>query len=212
MKNKDNTSLTQIVSLASSGSDEAAERLAVFFLEKVNAASGKQLAGKASEEDKEDIAMSALRSFCIGIRDGKYEYQGHKQLYSLLNRIVDIKIRRMWQARFTQKRDVRLKAELDFEPVNAGVPQNYVSDTLHVTNQEQDALDQIVPELQTDIQGMFAQLFSNLSEHPRTLLLLMLESDGTVDFYAKQMGRSKASVERYQMQIREEIKKITDQA
>ena len=210
MSSQDQKSLTQIVSLASSGSTEAEEQLAAFFLDRVNAAARKRLAGKACEEDKEDVAMSALRSFCIGIRDGKYEYQGNQQLHGLLNQIVDIKIKRMWKYRFMQKRDVRLKGELDIDPIAPSNQADFASDSLSVSVQEQGILEEIVPELQADIQGMFKQLFSNLTEHPRKLLLLMLESDHTVEGYAKEMGRSRASVERYQKLIRNEINKLTN--
>ena len=100
--------------------------------------------------------------------------------------------------------------ELHIAPIAPSNQADFASDSLSVSGQEQGILDEIVPELQADIQGMFKKLFSNLTEHPRKPLLLMLESDHTVEGYAKEMGRSRASVERYQKQIRDEINKLTD--
>lgn len=209
MENGNDTSLSQIVELAASGSKEAAEKLADFFLDKVNSASKRKLAGKASAEDQEDIAMSALRSFCIGIRERKYKFKGNKELVGLLHRIVDIKIQRMWQKRFTQKRDIRLKSSLESEPICDHNAMDFVADTVSLTAEEQLVMAEVLSELQADLQEMFKQLFSNLSSHPRRLLLTMLESDGTIEDYSKLTQRSRASVERYQKLIRDEIRLLS---
>ena len=210
MRSEDSTSLSQIVQLAASGSDEATNKLAAYFLEKANSATREKLRGRSNKEDEEDIALSALKSFCLGIQNGRYEYMGDKQLYGLLHKIIDNKIQRMWQYHFAQKRDIRLRADLVNDPVGPDEAMPVATDSISISSDEQAVVDRIMPELQVELQGLFKNLLGSLSEHPRRLLLAMLENDATNEQLSKTIGRSVASVERYRTLIRSKLESLAD--
>ena len=147
----------------------------------------------------------------MGIRDGGIEYQGDKQLFALLHKIVDGKIRKLWQYHLAQKRDIRRVNSIEAE--GAGIPiqtpaSNGVSlDSIYVTPAEQPAVDRVLADLQTELRGLFGNLLSDLDEHPRKLLLAMLETDANNEDLARKIGRSVASVERYRQLIRHKLEK-----
>ena len=211
MQSENSIQLSQIVRLAGNGSEDAANKLATYFLGKANSATRDKLRGKSNKEEEEDIAQSALKSFCLGIQNGRYEYQGDKQLYGLLHKIIDNKIQRMWQYHFAQKRDIRMRADLEHDPEVLDQPALVAADSIIISSDEQAVVDRILPELQVELLGLFQNLLGSLSEHPRRLLLTMLESDATNEELAKTIGRSVASVERYRTLIRSEIKSLGDE-
>ena len=204
-------SISALISATLNGSSEAENQLAQFFLSKAVVATKRKLSGKLSTEDQEDVALSAVKSFCLGIRDGGIEYQGDKQLFALLHKIVDGKIRKLWQYHLAQKRDIRQVNPMD--TADAGIPieaftQNGMSlESIHVTLEEQPAVNRVLADLQTELRGLFGNLLSDLDEHPRKLLLAMLESDASNEELARKIGRSVASVERYRQLIRHKLEK-----
>ena len=207
-------SISALISATLKGSSEAENQLAQFFLSKAVVATKRKLAGKLPTEDQEDVALSAVKSFCLGIRDGGIEYQGDKQLFALLHKIVDAKIRKLWQYHLAQKRDIRQVNSM--ETADAGSPLqtpvrndiNGISlESIHVTLEEQPAVDRVLADLQTELRGLFGNLLSDLDEHPRKLLLAMLESDASNEELARKIGRSVASVERYRQLIRHKLEK-----
>ena len=204
-------SISALISATLKGSSEAENQLAQFFLSKAVVATKRKLAGKLPTEDQEDVALSAVKSFCLGIRDGGIEYQGDKQLFALLHTIVDRKIRKLWQYHLAQKRDIRqvnsIETEGSSNPIAHSVPQGVSLDSIHVTPEEQPAVDRVLADLQTELRGLFGNLLSDLDEHPRKLLLVMLESDSNNEELARKIGRSVASVERYRQLIRHKLEK-----
>lgn len=210
MHSENSSSLSQIVQLAASGSDDATNKLAAYFLEKANSATRGKLRGRSNKEDEEDIALSALKSFCLGIQNGRYEYLGDKQLHGLLQKIIDNKIQRMWQYHFAKKRDIRLRADLVNDPVGLDESVQVATDSISISGEEQAVVDRIMPELQVELQGLFKNLLGSLSEHPRRLLLVMLENDATNEQLSKTIGRSVASVERYRTLIRSKLESLGD--
>ena len=212
MTNNPNTySISALISATLKGSSEAENQLAQFFLSKAVVATKRKLAGKLSTEDQEDVALSAVKSFCLGIRDGGIEYQGDKQLFALLHKIVDGKIRKLWQYHLAQKRDIRQVNSIETEgagnPIQSPAPNGVSLDSIYVTPDEQPAVDRVLADLQTELRGLFGNLLSDLDEHPRKLLLAMLETDANNEELAQKIGRSVASVERYRQLIRHKLEK-----
>lgn len=208
-----NESLSDWVKDAAGGSRLAEEKLAAFFLDKALEATAKKLTLTA--EDREDVALSAVKSFCFGIRRGGISYQGDGQLFALLYKIIDTKIRKLWQYHLAQKRDIRKREPLDgVENEQLGSyplgRQALPADSIHVNLEEQAAVDSILSELQTDLHSLFAELLNELDEHPRKLLLTMLETDASSEELAAKIGRSVASVERYRSLIRHKIGMLAD--
>ena len=212
MTNDQNTySISALISQTLNGSSEAENQLAQFFLSKAVVATKRKLDGKLPTEDQEDVALSAVKSSCLGIRDGGIEYQGDKQLFALLHKIVDRKIRKLWQYHLAQKRDIRkvnsIETGSDGSPIQSPAPNRISLESIHVTPEEQPAVDRVLADLQTELRGLFGNLLSDLDEHPRKLLLAMLESDANNEELARKIGRSVASVERYRQLIRHKLEK-----
>ena len=205
------TSISALISATLNGSTEAENQLAQFFLSKAVVATKRKLAGKLPTEDQEDVALSAVKSFCLGIREGGIKYQGDKQLFALLHKIVDRKIRKLWQYHLAQKRDIRqanpIETANDGNPIQSPVQSGISLESIHVTPEEQPAVDRVLADLQTELRGLFSNLLSDLDEHPRKLLLALLESDGNNEELARKIGRSVASVERYRQLIRHKLEK-----
>lgn len=210
--------LSSLVREATNGDVESENALARMFLSQALAVMPLRSSGNLPAEDQEDIAISAVKSFCIGIRNGQYKYQGDKQLYALLYKIIDGKVRKLWQYHFAAKRNIaiaesleqgsgrnelRSKSNLD----QASLP----SEDIEVTEEEQMAVDRILDDLQGELHGLFSSLLNELEEHPRRLLLAMLECDADNVRLADQIGRSVASVERYRKLIKEKIELLGTQ-
>ena len=208
----ENASLFRLIHQAGSGSEEAENQLAQFFFTKAIVGTRQKLNGVLSKEDQEDIALSAVMSFCMGIRKGRIRYQGDQQLFALLKKFVDGKIRKLWQFLFAQKRDIRQVEALEDEHLEemfySPVGDQGLAESIHVTPEEQPIVDRILENLQSELHGLFSTLISELDEHPRKLLLVMLETDATNEELAEKIGRSVASIDRYRNLIRHKIKEL----
>jgi len=220
----DKSTLSNLVQRAIEGDAESENTLAQLFLGKAMAVLPHRSSGNLGAEDQEDIAISAVKSFCIGIRKGDFHYQGDKQLYALLYKIIDGKIRKLWQYHFAAKRNIGISESLEqlgsgsgavnegaFVPPELGVSVDGSSDVLEqieVTPDEQETVDRILDDLQTELRSLFSLLMNELDEHPRRLLLAMLEDDAENVQLAEKIGRSVASVERYRKLIREKIEHL----
>ena len=202
-------SLSGLVELASNGSQSAENYLARFFLSNAMIATKGKLIGKLPHEDQEDIANSAVKSLCIGIRNGEIRYQGDEQLYSLLHKIIDGKIRKLWQYHLSKKRDIRRALPLE-NAHNPKVTDGELTppESFHVTPEEQLAVDRVLKDLQAELRGLFMSLLSELDEHPRSLLLMLLERNATNIELSKALGRSVASIERYRQLIRSKLESL----
>lgn len=227
MSNDENkpTTLSGLVQKASDGDTHSENALAQLFLNQALNVLPQRAAGGLAHEDHEDIAISAVKSFCIGIRSGRYQYQGDKQLYALLHKIIDGKIRKLWQYHFADKRDIKRSESLEQNAAfnSAGVDRNQkdslrnaklpqvAPEQINVAPEEQPAVDRILEDLQLELRGLFSVLLNELDPHPRRLLLAMLEQDSDNVQLAKTIGRSVASVERYRKQIREKVEILGSQ-
>jgi len=221
------TTLSGLVQRASAGDAQSENALANLFLNQaMNVLPQRKSSGGLAHEDQEDIAISAVKSFCIGIRMGRYQYQGDKQLYALLHKIIDGKIRKLWQYHFADKRDIKRSESLQQNvDVNAAIDRHQngsstngasklppvTPEQINVTPDEQPAVDRILEDLQLELRGLFSVLLNELDPHPRRLLLAMLEQDCDSVQLAKIIGRSVASVERYRKQIREKVEVLGSQ-
>jgi len=209
----DTSKLSDLVEQAIDGDVDSENKLAQMFLSQAMAVLPNRSAGSLPAEDQEDIAISAVKSFCIGIRDGRFQYQGDRQLYALLYKIIDGKIRKLWQYHFAAKRDINASESLSSGAMISLVSMENPSDPpeqIELTAHEKVAVDRILEDLQTELHGLFSSLLNDLDEHPRRLLLEMLQRDADNLQLAETIGRSVASVERYRKLIREKIGQIGD--
>ncbi|MEL7267130.1 MAG: ECF-type sigma factor [Planctomycetota bacterium] len=204
-----NVGLSRLLHEAREGSQEAENRLAEYFLNQAISAAQKRLVGKLPAEDHEDIAVSAVKSFCMGIRSGTIEYQGDRQLFALLRSIVDSKVRKLWQYHFAQKRSLERQSTAAVEEQSRFAPlPGEAGSNVQVSNEDQPAVDRILIDLQSELHGLFGYLVTSLDEHPRKLLLMLLETDATNEQLAQKIGRSVASIERYRNLIRKKLEEV----
>lgn len=79
-------SITQWVEQLRAGDEQAATRLWERFFTRLTAIARHRMHGRSSPmSDEEDIALSAFKSFCVGLRQGRFsELNGRDSLWRLL--------------------------------------------------------------------------------------------------------------------------------
>jgi len=210
------TPLSKLIGKVQEGNSDAVDELASHFFDQALVIARQTLPKPPTPVvDHEDLALSALRSFCLRIRDGRIEYQGDKQLVALLKTIVGTKTKRLFEYHFAEKRDPRRKQSLTEADCNASATppelhEQFDMQQFPVDPDDRSAVSRILESLQHELRDLFVALTNVLDEHPRRALFLMLEQDFDNREMARQLGRSVASVERYRQLIREKIRLLTD--
>ena len=207
-------SFSRLVEKVRQGDLAAADDLADSFFNQAIFLAKDQLPNSPTPAaDFEDLAISALKSFCIRIRDGKIEYLGDRELVGALRKIVKAKTNRLFEHHFAEKRDAR-KVKGAFDPAPETERCEKLEDQftlfldgdeLIVDPEDQPAVARILESLQSELHGLFKTLLNRLDEHPRRALLMLLEQDLSNEELARRLGRSVASVERYRQLIREKL-------
>lgn len=206
--------LSQLVESVRNGDSEASDKLANSFFGQALFLAQKRLPKSPSPMvDHEDLAISALRSFCLRIRDGRIEYRGDKELVGVLKTIIRAKTNRLFEHHFAEKRDSRRLVSIPGN-VSAEHPADELSlqidgVELVIDSDERPSVARILDSLQTELHDLFRSLVSILDEHPRRAMLLLLENDLNNQQLAERLGRSVASVERYRQLIREKLTQLT---
>ena len=223
MENLGATSLTKHVEMVRQGDEDAGNRLANIFLPLAY-----KFARQATRDspqnkiDSEDIANSAMKSFCLGVREGRVSYSGDRQLAALLKTIVARKVSKLWKRNLAAKRDIRLEADgassgnedraciLDLCPGRDGGSVFLADQSISVSLKEQEDAAEVATTLGPELRGLFAQLVMELDEQPRRALMIMLDEDLSDKQLAKKMGRAVSSAERYKTLIRSTLNRIAN--
>lgn len=202
--------LSKLIALVRQGNSEACDELANSFFAQALFIAQKRLPKSPSPVvDHEDLAISALRSFCLRIRDGRIEYLGDKELVGVLKTIIRAKTNRLFEHHFAEKRDSRklvsIQTNLSPEDFAGEVKLHINGIEVSIGQKEQPAVSRILESLQGELHDLFRSLVTILDEHPRRAMLLLLENDLSNQQLAEHLGRSVASVERYRQLIREKL-------
>jgi DNA-directed RNA polymerase specialized sigma24 family protein len=217
------TSVSQCIESVQNGDSEAFERLANIFLPAAIQNARNATTGAPNQFESEEIANSALKSLCIGIRNGKISFQGDKQLFALLKQIVVRKVKRLWKYYLADKRGIRQKVDpsnnsgfelplLDLCKATNG-NSVFVSDrSICLDANEQMIAEQVLSMLAPELKGLFTELVMSLDEHPRRALLLLLNEDLTDAELARKLGRAVSSAERYKKLIRDTLSDLASKS
>jgi len=223
-QNETRNDLTSLFKNAQNGDRGAENRIADFFLPRALEIARKKFPVTPSPMiDHEDLAFSALRSLCMGIRRGSVEFRGDKELGGLLKDIVYKKSAKYWRSELTEKRNrqnITGEGELGSngdsriilaELAISSSDSVFLSDSaVELKPDEIEKFGEVLLHLELGIQGLFKELFSQLQEKPRRMLLLMLEKNLDNKQMAKELNCAVASVERYRASIKRKIGRITE--
>lgn len=215
-------SLASLFERARDGDKEAEDQIAQLFLPRALELSKKKLPIAPSPMlDQEDLAISAIQSLCRSIRNGNIEFRGDRSLGGLLKDIVVKKSAQYWRSEFAQKRnrngvhrdsDLAGDSSLDFANLAKETPDSvFINEQSVVLNTEESfGFNEVLQSLQKSLHGLFKELFQQLEEKPRKMVLLMLDSEYSNKQLAGLLDCSVASVERYRASIKRKISRIVD--
>ena len=170
-------------------------------------------------DDHEDIAISAVKSICLRIQEGRGQFLGEKELDSLLRQFVIGKVRDRRKYHLRDKRDVKLNLPADGS--SAVGPRDHAAEALesiwldeHSTvlpATDQAYLRDIVKGLGADVQGLFSELVKRLDDNPRRVLILITTRALSNQELAETMDCAPSSIERYRKAIRRKLQEIVNE-
>jgi DNA-directed RNA polymerase specialized sigma24 family protein len=145
-------------------------------------------------EDEEDVALSALDSFCRGVALGRYpQLDNREDLWRLLVVITIRKVRRQFGRQAAQKRGGRLRGESDL----------VAADAAEVNGLDRIAGDEPSPELAAMVVDEYRRLRDGLrNDSLRQVLDLRLEGYTRAEI-AERLGCAERTVKRKLELIRE---------
>jgi DNA-directed RNA polymerase specialized sigma24 family protein len=215
--------LSKLFEQAQAGDKDAEDQIAQIFLPRALELSRKKLPVAPSPMvDQEDLAISAINSLCRCIRNGNIEFRGDRILGGLLKDIVVKKSAHYWRTELTQKRNRNaVLGEADISASNSGLhlaglatdhhESIFVNDHSVILNPDESiGFHQVLQSLERSLHGLFKELFQQLDEKPRKMLLLMLDTEYSNQQMAEKLGCSIASVERYRSSIKRKIFRIVE--
>jgi len=183
------------------GSDAAAGEIFRRYLDRLTALARTRLAREVTRRvDPEDAVQSALRSFFVGARSGKFELVNRGDLWRLLAAITARKAARLSTRHRTAKRSVRRDVEF---PASASFG---LDEAVADPNPAPDEAALSADEL--------ADLVRSLSPELRQVLELRLQ-EASVEEIAAQMGCSTRTIRRRIDELRAIMKrraKLADEA
>ena len=211
-----NLSLKQLFDAAVAGDKNAESELADYFFDHaIRLAKLNLPTAPDAIADHEDLAVSAMKSLCGGIRRGHFEFRGDAQLHSLLKLIVSRKTKRLLRKHY-QGKEILTEADLGSDGIpfqNIGLTPEFIGiledSSVKLAKDEMPVVERILSVLPSELHGFLKQLLNELDDQPRKALLLLMEHNLSNKELGKRLGRSKATVERYRMLIREKIKEIS---
>jgi DNA-directed RNA polymerase specialized sigma24 family protein len=185
-------SASSLISKLRSGDEDAARILwDRFFAQLLTLTRGRLQSSSRAMEDEEDIVLSAMKSFCIGVRNGRFpELAGRESLWRLLLTITLRKLSTKQNYDKRSKRDVsRLK-----------------SSSLDAEAQEAEVNAFISRELNPDVAAQCAEQIGRLLEsleHDDLKKVALMKMEGyTNNEIATEIVCSQTSVERKLRTIR----------
>lgn len=221
-----NFSLHQWIIDSRDGDADALNSLAEYLLPKAFGFASRNVQSLSPMDDYEDIAISAVKSVCVRIREGQSEFLGERELGGLLRKFVIGKIRDRRKYHLAEKRDIN--KNLDDNPqtndqsseagqqilhqaVDAAASVWLDEQSVNLPAAEQDYLEQMLMGLGSDVQGLFAELVKRLDARPRKVLMLMTESSMSNEELAEAMDCAPRSIERHRSAIRKKLEEIVNE-
>jgi RNA polymerase sigma factor (sigma-70 family) len=215
------------IEAAKHGDDAALNQLAEYLLPKAFEFASWKMPQLSPTDDHEDVAISALNSLCKRFRSGKRDFQGLKELSSLLKHFVIGKIRDRHKYHYAEKRNINLNVDENARstdgPSQIASPVQYNAieqaqsvwlddHSVNLRGDEKAYLDQMLVGLEGDVRGLLSELVKRLDEKPRQALMLLTSQELSNEELAKKMNCAMASVERYRRAIRRKLEEITSEA
>ena len=188
MTNSD--SVTVLVERLRAGDDNAAAQLWERFFDRMAAAArGRMRSSGGGMSDEEDIVVSAFKSFCVGLKAGRFgQLEGRDSLWRLLLVITARKVADQFAFDRRQKRDIGRTAN-NHEDDDRQLVQNLVC-------------REPTPELAAEISEQIATRLEAL-EQPDLKQVALLKMEGyTNDEIARELDRGLSTVERKLRTIR----------
>ena len=220
--------LGRLVDAAKNGDRDAENRIAEhLFPQAIKTAQRKLATMPSPMVDEDDISASALKSLCLGLREGRLEFQGSQELGAALKTIVGRKARKYYRIELAAKRGggtTRRESELgsNGDESRFGLDKHVAiqSETPHVNDEsianvgqnESEIVGSIVTSLQHDLVGLFKELMNRLNEKTREALLKLMQKDYSNEELAEELGCAVSSVERYRAAIRRKLAGIQAEA
>jgi len=200
---EDQGDITLIIHDLKAGDSQAAGRLWEGYFDRlVRLASYKLKGSRRREADEEDIALSALDSFCRGARSGRFpDLIDRNDLWQLLVVITKRKaVDQIQKERRKKRGSGKVRGEADF--ALPGPDESALSVLEKAISREP------TPELAAEITDEFQRLFDRLDDDLARQVALLKFEGYTNDEIAIKIGRVTRTVERKLSLIRDEIEKI----
>ena len=219
------SNLAVLFERAQAGDETAQNDIANYFFPQA-AEQAKHVVCRGPVADEDDIALTAIKSLCFAINDGRVEYRGERELGALLKSIVGRKARKYWRLENAKKRgegktigenELAGRSEDENGLSLAGVAQ-YECNSIFIdenavalTPEEIELSEKIQANLQADLVGLFRELLSRLAPKPRQALLYLLDKPYTNAELAREMNHAVASVERFRAAIKRKLTAICNE-
>jgi len=200
---KDKGTVTRIVADLKAGDQDAVRRLWERYFDRlVHLASQRLKGSRKREADEEDVALSALDSFCRGARRGRFpDLIDRNDLWQLLVVITKRKAVDQIQSERRQKRGSgKLRGEADLAPLDP--EETAISVIDKVISREP------TPELAAEITDEFQRLFDRLGDDIARQVALLKFEGYTNEEIAESIGKVTRTVERKLALIRDEIEAV----
>lgn len=179
------------------GNEQAAERLwREYFLKTVRLAKRRMNGLRLRAADEEDVALSAMNSFCRMAQNREEPIADSNELWKLLATIVRRKVNKERQRQFAEKRqEHRLLGESDVSPVPDDQEKNEANGLAQISGREPS------PALAAEL----AETWERILNLPDAEELVLLKVDGYSNSeIAEKMGCSTRTVQRAIEKIRKE--------
>ncbi len=205
------------------GDNTSLNRIAEYLLPKAFEYANRNMLNLSPMDDYEDVALSAVKSVCLRLREGRAEFLGEKELGGLLRQFVVRKIRDRQKYHFREKRNVnQTVGENSLDPnKNGSALQEHAAEdaksvwlddqSVNLSIQEQEYLKEMLDDLGTDVQGLFSELVKRLDENPRKVLMLITTGKMSNGQLADALDCAPTSIERYRQAIRRKLEEIVNE-
>ena len=186
-------SITAWIAQLQQGDEEAARRLWDHFFHRLLEVANRRLKhARATDYDEEDIALSALKSFCLGVRQGRFPHlHDRDDLWRLLFVITSRKVADRFAFQRRAKRDTT--REVHHDPANAD----------HETVSSWFVSGEPNPAMAAECQEQLSLLLDRLQHEDLKRVAIWKMEGYTNEDIAALMSRSLATVERKLRTIRD---------
>lgn len=221
-----NESLRQWIADSQEGDEGALNRLAEYLLPKAFGIASQRMQNFSPMDDYEDIAISAVKSVCLRIRQGQSEFLGEKELGGLLRQFVIGKVRDRRKYHYAEKRDINKNlgehagqsnpnseavCAIQREAIDAATSVWLDEQSVNLPASDLVYLEQMLDGLGADVQGLFSELVKRLDDKPRKVLILMTEASMSNEELADAMDCAPRSIERHRNAIRKKLEEIVNE-